>query len=187
MGKIPMYLWQTCRLLANETRLKLLNEVFTAPDQCVEHIAASVQISPSTASTQLKWLCWDGFISVHRSGQTVFYDANIPPAPFWISELQRALIKSLEQKVSLKDLCRQATGFTHQRRIELTALLSVSPLTLPQLEKCTVMSRTALLRHVRKLRTRGYVVLSNETYRLGRPSGLLAKALLKTIRTGAKQ
>jgi len=187
MDKTPNYLWQTCRLLANETRLKLLNEVFTAPGQCVEHIAASVQISPSTASTQMKWLCRDGFISVHRSGQTVFYDADIPHAPFWISELQHALRKSLAKKVSLKDLCLQSTGFTHQRRIELAALLSVSPLTLPQLEKRTVMSRTALLRHLRKLRTRGYVVFSNETYRLGRPSGLLAKALLKIIRTKAKQ
>ncbi len=186
MQKIPSHLWQTCRLLANETRLKLLNEVFTAPSQCVEHIAASVKISPSTASTQLKWLCQDGFISVHRSGQTVFYDAKIPYAPFWVSDLQHAAKKSLAQKVSLKDLCRQATGFTHQRRIELVALLSISPLTLPQLEKRTVMSRTALLRHLKKLRTRGYVVLSNEKYQLGRPSGLLAKALLKIMQTEMK-
>jgi DNA-binding transcriptional ArsR family regulator len=187
MRAIPFDLWRTCRILACRTRLKLLREIIAAPGRCVEHLAAATGISPSTASIQLSRLCQAGFVTAHRRGQTVWYDTFIPHAPRWVSRLQKAVCKSIEDKTPLDDICREATGFTHPRRIELAARIAASPMTLGQLDGCTKMSRSSLMRHLRKLRDRDYVLIQDETVELGRPAGHLANALLQIIKNGAEE
>ena len=175
------HLWLTCRVIANENRLRLLWLIFEDSSLCVGDLAAEVGITPATASNQLRILCDEGFIVAHRSGMQVFYAATSTSAPPHILSLLEALRKSWAKSVPFTSILHQATGFTHQRRIELAKQISAADLPLNDLLDKTVMSYSALSRHLHKLQTRGYIDLSNGKYRLANPDGQLARSLLKII------
>jgi len=174
-------LWLTCRVIANENRLRLLGEVFNNSRLCVSDLALTVGLTPATTSSQLKLLCDEGFITAHRSGLNVIYDTDSSYAPPHILQLQAALKKSWNQSVPWKSVIHQATGLTHQRRIELVKRIAVADLSIGQLLENTVMSYSALYRHLHKLEARNYIVFSNGRYQLANPKGLLARSLLKII------
>lgn len=179
---VPPTLWRTCRIIANESRLQLLREIFEFPRQNVSTLATSIGLTLGSTSNQLTLLCNEGFITPHRCGQQVLYDEVIPYAPFHIKQLQAALKKELLSGSPLHAIYREATGLSHQRRIELVKRLSTAPRSLEQLIDETVMSHSALSRHLKKLMARGYVSYSAKQYRLETPPGKLAKTLLQIIR-----
>jgi len=176
------WLWQTCRLIASTTRLKLLQQIDKNPEQCVSALAAQVDRTPASISTQLRMLCEAGLIEDHRSGQQVFYrfrkDRDYP----YILNLNNALLESFSNNISHQDIMRQATGCTHWRRIELLQLLAKQSMIIEDMEKKTVMTPSALSRHIGKLESRGYVVSQGKQYSIGKPSGHIAKALLEIIK-----
>jgi len=174
-------LWLTCRVIANENRLRLLWEIFSDPSLCVNDLAKTISISPATASNQLRILCDEGFISAHRSGQQVFYGADSTHAFPHILQLQTALRKCWHKAVPFKSIIHQATGFTHQRRIELIKRIAVGEISPTKLLDETVMSYPALCRHLHKLEARGYIDFSNGKYRLAKPDGQLDRSLLEII------
>lgn len=174
-------LWLTCRVIANENRLRLLGEIFSKSILCVRDLAQTVELTPATTSNQLKLLCDEGFIAAHRSGLNVTYDTDSTYAPPHILQLQAALKKSWNQSLAWESIIHQATGFTHQRRIELVKRIAVADLSIGQLLEDTVMSYSALYRHLHKLEARNYIVFSNGKYRISNPKGLLARSLLKII------
>lgn len=178
---VPPTLWKTCRIIANENRLQLLREIFELPRQDISTLAASIELSLGSTSNQLTLLCNEGFITPHRRGQRVLYDDVIPYAPIHIKNLQTALKKELLSGSSSHAIYREATGLSHQRRIELIRRLSKTPQSMKQLIDETVMSYSALSRHLKKLVARGYVSYSAKQYHLGTPSGKLAKTLLQII------
>jgi DNA-binding transcriptional ArsR family regulator len=180
---VPPTLWRTCRIIANESRLKLLREIFELPRKDVSTLAASVGLTLGSTSNQLTLLCNEGFITPHRRGQQVLYDGVIPYAPLHIKKLQAALKKELLSESPLHTIYREATGLSHQRRVELIRRLSKSPRSMEQLLTETVMSYSALSRHLKKLIARGYVSSSAKQYRLETPSGTLAKTLIQIITT----
>ena len=180
---IPPTLWRTCRIIANESRLQLLREIFKVPRQDVSTLAASIGLTLGSTSNQLTLLCNEGFITPHRRGQRVLYDDVIPYAPFHIKQLQTALKKELLSGSPSHAIYREATGLSHQRRIELVKRLSKAPRSMEQLIDETVMSYSALSRHLKKLIARGYVSYSSKQYRLETPPGKLAKTLIKIITT----
>lgn len=61
-------------------------------------------------------------------------------------------------------LYRLATAFTHPRRIELFCALKTGPQTLAQLGAATRVSQRALVRHLRKLETRGFIICQSGRY-----------------------
>jgi predicted transcriptional regulator len=74
-----------------------------------------------------------------------------------------------------------ATAFTHARRVEIFRLLQTEPRRLMQLQAATRMSVRSLLRHLRKLEARGFIIYQGEKYSavnhpesLGRMLGRLA-------------
>jgi DNA-binding MarR family transcriptional regulator len=175
-------LWLTCRVIANKNRLQLLGEIFSNSRLCVRELALIVGLTPATTSNQLKLLCDKGFIAAHRSGLTVFYDTDSTDARPHILQLQTALKKSWTQSVPWESVIHQATGLTHQRRIELVKRIAIADeLSINQLLEDTVMSYSALHRHLHKLEARNYITFSGGTYRLAKPKGLLARSLLKLI------
>ena len=177
------WLWQTCRLIANTTRLKLLQEIDKNPEQCVSALAVQVDRTPAAVSTQLRMICDAGLIEDHRQGQQVFYrlrkDRDYP----YILNLNNALLESFLDNTPYQDIMRQATGCTHWRRIELLQLLTKQSMPIEDMEKETVMAPSALLRHINKLESRGYVVSQEKQYNIGQPSGQIANALLKIIKS----
>ncbi len=176
------WLWQTCRLIANTTRLNLLQEIDKDPDQCVSALAAQVERTPAAVSTQLRMLCDAGLITDHRQGQQVFYKLRKDREYSYILNLNKALQESFSDNIPYQDIMRQATGCTHWRRIELLQRLANQSILIKDMEKETVMAPSALLRHISKLESRGYVTSLGKQYNIGHPSGHLAKALLGIIK-----
>ncbi|MFA7257760.1 MAG: ArsR family transcriptional regulator [Kiritimatiellales bacterium] len=174
-------LWQTCRVIANENRLRFLWLIFTNPNQCVGDLAKAIGITPATASNQLKILCDEGFISAHRSRQQVRYNAEFQDAPSHILHLQAALKKSCHDAIPFHTIIHQATGFTHQRRIELLRKIASASVSLNELAEQTVISYPALNRHLVKLEARNYITLNNGRYTLSKSKEPLPKALSKII------
>jgi len=185
MNESTLYLWQTCRVIASETRLRLLWEVFKTPELCVSALAEKSGMAPAAASTQLRMLCDEGLIQDHRRGQQVYYEAESKNAPLHILLLRTALKKCCDNTISFHSTAYQATGCTHQRRIELLKRITEAPRSLHDLAEQTVMSPGALQRHIHKLEARQYIRAKGKLYTLNTPEGHLAKALVKII-TGSK-
>lgn len=177
------WLWQTCRLIANTTRLNLLQEIDKDPEQCVSALATQVERTPAAVSTQLRMLCDAGLTADRRQGQQVFYQLRNDKEYPYILKINKALRESFSDDIPYSYMMRQATACTHWRRIELLRLLARQPMLIDEMEKKTVMAAPALLRHMSKLESRNYVVAQGKQFSLGYPSGHIAKALLQIINT----
>jgi len=181
MKIIPPHLWITSRVIANENRLRLLREIFISPRRSVGDLSECVELTLGSTSNQLKLLCGEGFITLHRFKKKVCYNDVIPYAPPHIKKIQISLKNELKPDTTLSFICKEATGTTHQRRIEIINRLNQAPRSLEQLLDETIMSYSALSRHLRKLHARNYISFSEGQYRIGTPSGALAKTLLTII------
>ncbi len=73
MNRLRPTLWRTCRVLASETRLDLLQHLFEQGELCVSELAAMTGVSPHNASTQLRALNARGLIARRREKQKVIY------------------------------------------------------------------------------------------------------------------
>jgi DNA-binding transcriptional ArsR family regulator len=61
------------KVLANDTRLRLLHALVRADELCVTDLAASVGMKPQAVSNQLQRLSDLGILSSRREGNSVFY------------------------------------------------------------------------------------------------------------------
>lgn len=61
------------KILANDTRLKLLHHLALAREICVCDLAGSLGMKPQAVSNQLKRLSDRGIVSTRRSGNNIYY------------------------------------------------------------------------------------------------------------------
>src|SRR4051794_20734677 len=61
------------KVLANDTRLRLLHALVRADELCVTDLAASVGMKPQAVSTQLQRLSALGIVSSRRDGNSIHY------------------------------------------------------------------------------------------------------------------
>ena len=61
------------KVLANDTRLRLLHAVVRAGEVCVTDLAAAVAMTPQAVSNQLQRLSDLGILSARRDGNNVYY------------------------------------------------------------------------------------------------------------------
>lgn len=61
------------KVLANDTRLRLLHALVRADELCVTDLAASVGMKPQAVSNQLQRLSDPGIVESRRDGNTVHY------------------------------------------------------------------------------------------------------------------
>lgn len=61
------------KVLANDSRLRLLHALVRADELCVSELAASVGMKPQAVSNQLQRLSDLGILSSRREGTTIFY------------------------------------------------------------------------------------------------------------------
>jgi len=78
---------------------------------------------------------------------------------------------------SFKTLIRQATAFTHPRRIEIFSTLCASPCTSGELQEKTQISAPALSNHLEKLTVRRIIKKSGTRYRPVASRNALGRAL----------
>jgi len=179
--KMPPDFWRSCRVIACETRLRLLWQIFTEGELSVNPARVLVGISQPSASAQLRALADRGLIIPRREDMRVIYRAEANRAMSFAPELLDTLRICFDRSMSFKTMIWQATAFTHERRIEVIRALKQTPLSFAPLLEATGMSSTALSRHVDKLERRGFVKRSEGIYRLGRPGNPLGRTLMKCV------
>ena len=61
------------KLLANDTRLRLLHALVRAEEMCVTDLAAAVGMKPQAVSNQLQRLSDLGILACRRDGKSIIY------------------------------------------------------------------------------------------------------------------
>lgn len=61
------------KILANDTRLRLLHAVVRAGELCVKELADAVEMKPQAVSNQLQRLSDQGILATRRSGNQMYY------------------------------------------------------------------------------------------------------------------
>ena len=64
---------QLFKVLANDTRLRLLHALVRAGDLTVTHLADTVNMRPSAVSNQLQRLSDKGVVAARRDGNRIWY------------------------------------------------------------------------------------------------------------------
>ena len=158
-------LWRTCRVLANHTRLEILDLLAHDRPQPVSVVAARLGLTLPVASQALRALEARGLLACRRNGLKVEYRlgaaTNADSRPALVVPLRAMLQHDL---VSREKIFKLATAFTHPRRIELFQLVHTEPRTLVQLRSFAQMSGRALARHLRKLEARGFIICLTGKY-----------------------
>lgn len=178
-GKLNPTLWRTCRVLANRSRLRMLQLLFAKPNLTVSDVASQTRVAPTVASLYLRSLNARGLILASRQGRWVCYrpkaNRSVPGSTALLAALESALSG---KGITIEKVFRQVTAFTHPRRLQLIQALAVGPASRTALMRVTHISRPALVRHLAKLRIRGYVVHRDGAYHIQCPQCRLAGVLL---------
>ncbi len=176
--KLQPFFWKSCRVIACETRLQLLWQIFEAGELTVTELRFLVEISQPNASNQLRSLSECGLIISRRSEMSVIYRPEANETVKFGQELLKALHRCYVRSEPFAEIIQQATAFTHQRRIEIVRALQKMPLDFQGLQDATGMSMPALSRHVNKLERRGFVKRTGKLISFGRPKKALGRKLM---------
>ena len=172
-------LWKTCRVLANETRLRILQRLMRGAELCVSDVADAEKLSAVVASQHLRLLHDSGFLHLTRKSKWVFYRAEVNPAVPYAKIIYSPLKTALVfENTQIKTIFRIFTAFTHPRRIELTNVLSKRESSFENLLASCDISGMALHRHLKKLISRKFIAQKNDIYQLLRQTNRLQSALL---------
>ncbi len=177
-------LWRTCRVLAGQTRLAFLRQLYAHPGQSVSSLALAVHVGLSDASQELRRLQSRGLLQVDRMGRFTVYrlgaDPQVPSAAPLLKALKAVLATSTpEQDASIIQI---AIGLAHTRRIAIAQTLIRSPCTFPSLTSTLRIPQNALSRHVGALLRSGLVRREGRFLFFSPPRHPLAQALARLLR-----
>jgi DNA-binding transcriptional ArsR family regulator len=71
----------TFKVLASETRLRLLHALVRSGELCVNDLAAAVEMAPQAVSNQLQRMADRGIVVARREGSSVIYRIGDPCVP----------------------------------------------------------------------------------------------------------
>lgn len=171
--------WRTCRAIACESRLQLLWVLFEEKELSVCELAHRTGMGNAQASVQLRALNARGLISFRREKMRVLYRAQANEAIGYAPQLLEGLRLCHERGMEFSTVIRQATAFTHQRRIEMVRILKDEPMDSEQLLLASGMSSSALFLHLGKLTARGFIKKNHGRYRVCAPANRFGKVLLR--------
>jgi len=171
-------------VISRESRLRLLWMLFDSGELPVWKLTQGLEMSQPNTSLQLRDLRAAGFVRFRREKMNVIYRAEADRRVGCANELLNVLRKCYDQSVPFDEITRQATAFTHERRIEIVQALNGGALSYNQLLERSRMNSSALSRHLRKLEARGVIGRTNDDqYRITKPDGRLGKVLLRIARS----
>jgi predicted ArsR family transcriptional regulator len=183
MGTVPRLqptLWRTCRAIANRRRLQIFGLLVQEPDQTVSAVARHLRLPLSVASEYLRALEARGLLTAHRAGRFVKYRPGSLTSQNAAGRVVAVLRAAFQRETGpVERIFKLATAFTHPRRVELFRLLQSGPCKLGQLRAATRISAWALLRHLRKLEARGFVVQRGALYAVTEPGHGLGRELAR--------
>lgn len=157
--------------------------LFQKAGLCVSDLAGEVGISCHNASTQLRTLSARGLITPQRTKLKVFYFPEVNEDVEHAEVLLSALHQCAKDEVPLESVIRQATAFTHLRRIFLVQVLDESPRSFVALQERTGISASALSKHLNKLESRHFIKRVRGEYQLCQPKNSFGRVLLKVARS----
>lgn len=163
-------LWRSCRVLANERRLRLLKSVLEKGPLSVSEAAAENALPLSISSAYLRQLNARGFLRVSRHGSQVFYRVGSDPLVQHAEILLACVCDAIRACSTVRDFHRvmySLTTCTCPRRIKLVRSIARMPaLEYDALRRETGLSKTALSRQLEKLLHRRVIIERDERYHL---------------------
>jgi DNA-binding transcriptional ArsR family regulator len=148
-------LWRTCRVLANDGRLRLLAAVLARGRLSVSQAASQAAIPAPKASLGLRALQSRGLLAAARESRWVFYTPEPDPLVEHAAAVLAATRRALARSDAAEAMLRAFTAFTHPRRLAIVAALARRPMTTEALAGSCRFSFAAASRHLRKLARRG--------------------------------
>ncbi len=171
-------LWRTCRVLANRSRLRVLQLLSRRSSLTVSEIGRVLRLPSSTASEHLRALNARGLLTVQRDGRYVRYRVGATGDLTQTKPLLKALQHTLKKERNpIERIFRLCTAFTHPRRLVIIRLVGADGIALNQLQRKTRISQPALARHLAKLSQRGFLVIKAGRCRRCHPPGSLGRVL----------
>jgi len=177
MSKLRPTLWRTCRVPASKTRLQLLWALFKNDGLCVADLACLTGISEQNASNQLRALNARGLITPRRIGLQVFYHPEPNTEVEHAQTLLLALRDCCEKNMPFATIIRQATAFTHARRILIIKALTDGPASFGDLYEKTGIPSPSLAHHLKKLEARRFVRRGCGKYHQNTPGNSFGRML----------
>ncbi len=185
MHDLQPSLWRTCRILANESRIRCLKFVIEQPSSHVGAIAQALGIPIHHASQYLRALQSRGLLRATRQSRWVYYDANpdvlVPSAEPVLNAIREALF---DESRGDRQIVHDLTAFTHPRRLSiLTCLFKRESATSETLSTLTRVSQPAMSRHLKKLNDRELIRQDKDLWHLIPCTHQPARALLTWLAT----
>lgn len=182
MRRLNPTLWRTCRVLANPTRLRLLQLLLERPGSNVSQLAESMNIGISAASQELRRVQSRGLIRRTQQGPSVVYlpvpDPQVPSAAPLLKALQTAWAAN---RNGSEKIARLAKGLACERRISLVRALVPQPQPNDQLAHLVRTRSANLKKHLRILRKSGWVTKIDKRFALLPAGHPVQAALLKLL------
>jgi DNA-binding MarR family transcriptional regulator len=136
----------------------MFNLLLQTPGQTVSAVAQHLRLPLSLTSEYLRALEARGLLQARRLGRWVEYRLPVSPDGQPAARLVSALRKTFQQEAQpVETIFKSVTAFTHPRRLDIFRLLQTGPRRVGQIRAATGLSRRALLRHLTKLKARGFV------------------------------
>lgn len=173
------FTWKLCRVLANKSRLKILQLLLNEPELCVCDIAQGQGLTRPSASKHIQLLSEYNFIETTPSSKwllcRVYESSKNDP----LDDVRKIIFKKLRgDETQIDSIYQSATAFTHERRIRIIQLLRSRNMPLENLISASEISGIALTRHIKKLANRGLVAEDDGIYRFTSPADPFLKSLL---------
>ena len=182
MNELQPTLWRTCRVLANESRLRLLYLLFEHKELCSRDLAFMTGLSEPQASIHLRLLNSRGLIRQHRTRMRLLSSPQANPEIRSASLLMQALHQCHDRDIPTEQLFRQVTAFTHARRIEIIQKIPPEGISNLALSEKSGIAISAINRHLRKLKARNLIKEDKGRFTVSVPQDPLSKTLLRLIR-----
>lgn len=175
--------WKLCRVLANKSRLKILQLLLNESELCVCDIACEQRLTRPSASRHIQLLAEYKFIKTTPSGKWLLCRIYESKKSDDFTALREIIFKKLRAgDPQINSIYKSATAFTHERRIRIIQLLQTRNMSLDELISASEISGIALSRHLTKLTQRNLVAENDGMYRFTTPTDPTLKSLLTHIK-----
>ena len=186
MKNLNPTLWRTCKMLAGQSRVRLLRALYTQPGQSVSELGRVVGLREPATSQELRRIQSRGLLQATRRGRYLIYQMAADPQVVSAAPILKAIRESLATLPPERDIEMVNIGnaLAHERRIRLIRQLLQQPLPLGELLMNSRIPIRPFYLHLQTLQAGGFIVILERQVQLITPPHPLAKALIRLIQQG---
>lgn len=186
MKNLNPTLWRTCKMLAGQSRVRLLRTLHAHPGQSVSELGRLVGLRESATSQELRRIQSRGLLQATRRGRYLIYQMAADPQVTSAAPILKAIRESLATLPPERDIEIVSIGnaLAHERRIRLARQLLQQPQPLDELQWNSRIPSRPFYLHLQTLQAGGFIVTREHQVQLITPPHPLAKALMRLIQQG---